>query len=224
MSRSTSALTFAALWWTAHSFAAQPILPTDAEIRNAPVPKFPTAKELQNAPSPSFPVVPAARAPNVDIGNIADRYQQMQRGSVAALSQGDLFVFVSFTIPPASFERILTQAERAGAVLVLRGLHENSMLKTAKKAQALIGTRKVAWQIDPSLYASMGVTAVPAVALAKPGAMVGGCKDATCRKSVEYGLVAGDVTLDYALDAIVQRKPALSTQGTYFLNKLRSPL
>ena len=70
-------------------------------------------------------------------------------------------VFVTLTMPRPSLQRLVDQAERSGATLVLRGLHAQSMRKTVLALGELIGQRRVNWVIDPKAFERYAVTRAP---------------------------------------------------------------
>jgi hypothetical protein len=76
------------------------------------------------------------------------------------LKQGEehqLFVFVSFSMPEASLKSLAKDATKYNAVLVMRGLFEDSFVKTANKLKDLgIGV-----DINPELFEEHQITAVP---------------------------------------------------------------
>jgi conjugal transfer pilus assembly protein TrbC len=68
-----------------------------------------------------------------------------------------ILVFVSFSMPEASLKTLAHDAEQHNAVLVMRGLHEDSFVKTANKLKDLgIGV-----DINPELFEIHQVTVVP---------------------------------------------------------------
>lgn len=70
-------------------------------------------------------------------------------------------VFVTLNMPRPSLHRLVDQAERSGATLVLRGLHAQSMRKTVLALGELIGQRRVNWVIDPKAFERYAVTRAP---------------------------------------------------------------
>lgn len=134
--------------------------------------------------------------------------------------KNDLLVFVSLSMPEGSLMRLAQQAERAGAVLVLRGLKNNSFKETAEEIRKYEQKTKATWQINPPAFTKFSVKSVPAFVLAKadqalsPGA--DGCADPGA-----YAAVSGDVSLDFALEAITRSKPGFETEARHYLNKMR---
>lgn len=154
-----------------------------------------------------------ASAPVRDVGQVAERFQgyldQQARGDVAP---GGLSVFVSLSMPRASLRRLIADAEVTGATLVLRGMIDRSISKTAIAVHRLIGGRKVAWTIDPDAFRRFDVQAVPVFVLTRAGAQPHGCGDDLCLPASDYVRIAGDVSIEYALDAIDRLLPEFRDQ------------
>jgi len=185
---------------------------------------FPDAERLKQVPVPAVPrIVPTP--PSLDIADIARRHIQIKGQADAAPASPSLRIFVSLSMPETSLRLLVTQAERSGATLLLRGLKANSMKQTLEAVQALIGERKVNWQIDPEAYARYSVRHAPTFVLTKSG-VAGDSNNASCGTSCiaanAFYSVAGDVSLDYALDALVRRYPESQQHAMPFIKRLRT--
>jgi type-F conjugative transfer system pilin assembly protein TrbC len=107
------------------------------------------------------------------------------------------YIFVSLSIPEKNLKAIAAEAKNYGATLVLRGLKENSYLKTASYLQELIEAEKIGFIIDPSLFAKYSVTSVPTFVLS---ALEEICpSNMTCLPG-KFDKLVGNVTVKYALD------------------------
>lgn len=145
--------------------------------------------ELGSANSPS-PIDPAV---------IAKKY----RGEPTN-DEPSLLVLVSFSLPKESLERIALQASKSGAFLVFRGTVDNSLKKTADVVAAFVEKYPgLQVQIDPTVYKRYAVAHVPTYILAKKSEDKTACSKA-CDISESFLSVAGDVTLDYALEQFSQ--------------------
>src|SRR5438105_7687906 len=102
-------------------------------------------------PAISWAQITTSNAATKDLSELARRFSN-QRVDRSVMSQGDVLIFVSFSMPDLSLKALAEQAQRTGAILVLRGLHENSMQKTIDRVLEINGGKKAAWQIDPRLY------------------------------------------------------------------------
>jgi conjugal transfer pilus assembly protein TrbC len=168
-------------------------MPTEAELARVPVPAAP---RIENLPQP------VTRTP-IDLEAISKGFDLQSGAQAAAMRPGKagpkVLIFASFAIPEATLQRLVDQAARAGATLVLRGLVDGSIRDTVTRMQALIGSRRVAVQIDPEAFDRYGITRTPTFVLATDGAGTEACASRVCGSSPQFLKVAGDVTLEYAL-------------------------
>jgi conjugal transfer pilus assembly protein TrbC len=99
----------------------------------------------------------------------------------AALEDSDqTLIFVSLSMPEASLKALYQEAEQQGAVLVLRGLKDNSFKRSAEALKILgIGV-----QIDPTLFEKYAIQSVPTFVRTRGS---------------EYDSISGNISLVYAL-------------------------
>jgi len=142
--------------------------------------------------------------------------------TLAARGEAQLLVFISLAMPEARLRRLVNQAARARARLVLRGLSEGSLVRTATRVQALIGRQQTAIEIDPRDFDRFSISQVPTFVLVKADAAsaTAGCSTGQCAGTT-HASIAGDVTLDYALRQIADRAPAFRGDATRLLERLR---
>jgi conjugal transfer pilus assembly protein TrbC len=246
--RSMSALATACwvLLWPGHAAAQQSSLapapamrmPTAVDIDAARA-KLSSQRDIEAAIANQNNVVP--RVPSsatdtnaqqgLDLSVLAQQYEQIQRGprgrtgddeSAERQAKG-LVVFVSLGMPQASLERLVADAERARALLVLRGMHDSSLQKTKLAIQNLLGKRQVAFQIDPTLFTKFAVTGVPTFVLIDPARPVlVACGAAQCQQPA-FSKVAGDVTMAFALDKVRTLDPTFSELASRFAARLSVP-
>ena len=188
-------------------------MPGDAELSRVPIPSTPKVDALPR------PVVP----PRTDLEDIARGYRAIEDGAAGALSPGGptLLVFVSFTLPEATLARLVEQAAEARATLVLRGLVNGSLTQTVARAQSLIGSRQVAFQIDPLAFDRFGVTQVPSFVLLRRGVEAHSCEAGSCFAEDAFVLAAGDVSVRYALEFIRRTAPGFAGEAQPFLRRLK---
>jgi conjugal transfer pilus assembly protein TrbC len=171
---------------------------------------------------PRLPAQPAAAAP--DLSRLAEQYERLRAGPGASEAQrqaSGLLVFVSLGMPKASLDRLLDDASRTGATLVLRGVRESSVTRTAAIIAELMGPRRVSWQIDPQLFSRFDVRVVPAyvlVDLSRPVQV--SCGESQCQREA-FAKVAGDVSLLHALATIGQAEPDLASLARRIAAPLR---
>ena len=73
--------------------------------------------------------------------------------------------------------------------------------------------KPVAWQIDPPAFARYRITAAPTFVLTRTGAVPAACADDVCLADHDFAKVTGDVSLDYALEAIVRGAPTFAADA-----------
>ncbi|KAK0039470.1 type-F conjugative transfer system pilin assembly protein TrbC [Biomphalaria pfeifferi] len=189
-------------------------MPSDADLSKVPVPSTPRVDALPQPISPR----------KIDLGAIARGYEAMGEPKPSGSSLGpssSLLVFVSFSMSDATLSRLLDQAERSGATLLLRGFAGDSLQQTVSRSQGLIGNRNVGFQIDPQAFDRFSVRAVPTFVLLKEGAVPAPCAAGTCYSTNTYVSVAGDVSIDYALEHIKRAAGGFGREADTFLAKLR---
>ncbi|MBP7046895.1 type-F conjugative transfer system pilin assembly protein TrbC [Thauera sp.] len=239
------ALAFAAaLAVSAQTLAQNPPLVTDADIervrRDQPTiseqdieqarqrHRMPSDAELQAAPVPASPHIdalptPAARAP-IDLEALARGYasqaQEMSRAEGLASGPG-LLIFISLSMPQPTLQRLIDQAARAQASIVLRGFANGSLRTTVAQVQRLIGDRQVAVQIDPQAFDRYAVNRVPAFVLVRDGARPVACAGGSCAPAEGYLRTSGDVSLDYALEYMRRWAPGFGPAADTFLKRIR---
>lgn len=159
---------------------------------------------------PSVTVTPG-RAP--DPAAIAERYRAIEASLAPA--GPELFVFVSFSMPHASLVRLAEQARRANAVLVFRGLAGATLREMVERLQPLARTG-AAMQIDPEAFTRFGIEVVPTFVLATRGT---DCGERACEGQTHR--VAGDVSLDHALDRLARAGDPLARAAETRLHQMR---
>lgn len=209
-----------------------------ARARQArPLPDFSTLAPMT---SPRIPQPPASapgnsigterQAPTPDIAALARQGSAL--GASAARQGGGttgLRVFVTLDMPIGSLQRLVEQCERSGATLVLRGLQNQSLRQTLARVQALLGQRRVSWQIDPEAFEHYRVQAAPTFVLDLPGLTLPNhaaapnaqCAPGSCTDRQPHVMVSGDVSLDYALQAMARRLPMAAPRALELLRRLQ---
>jgi conjugal transfer pilus assembly protein TrbC len=188
---------------------------------------MPSAAELDRAAASQSPVnVDAIPQPkgDIDVEGLARTYEANRwafEGSGLATDQPALFVFVTLGMPEATLRLLIDQAAHARAVLVLRGLQNASIRQTTARVQQLIGQAAVEFQIDPQAFDRFGVRVAPTFVLVKSGAALSDCSAGACVAPDAFASITGDVSIDYALQAIAQRAPRFRADVELFLQRLR---
>ncbi len=184
---------------------------------------FPDPGRIASQPVPRPPQIDAQPG-GIDIEALA-KGKVVVPGSTAAPTSAPLRIFVTLDMPRASLKLLTDQAARSGAVLVLRGLKSQSMRETINAVGELIGESKATWVIDPEAFTRHTVRQAPTFVLAFNDAanVAPGTCGAGCVAPTGFVSVAGDVSLDYALEAIMRRKPEAAPRASPILKRLRAP-
>ena len=229
--------------WPAAAEPSGPVI-TDADIerarRNQPTiseqdierarrkHRMPDQVEPKAAPGTTAPNVdalpqPATRMP-IDLEALARGYasQADAKASSQGLASGPgLFVFVSLSMPRPTLERLIDQAARARASVVLRGFANGSLRETMAQVQALIGQRNIALQVDPQAFDRFAIARVPSFVLVRDGTRPVSCAAGTCAPPEAFVRAAGDVSLAYALEHMQRAAPAFRGDAAAFLARLK---
>ena len=211
------------------AFGQVPPPVTDADIERARRShRMPTDAELARVPLPAAPRIDALPQPvtkvPIDLEALAKGFDaNAAEPALAAAAGPTLLVFVSFAMPEATISRLLDQAARAGATLVLRGLINGSMRDTVERMQRLVGERRVAVLIDPQAFDRFSIVRTPSFVLVRSGASAQPCSSGTCLASDQFVMAAGDVSLDYALSFFERSAPAMARDASSFLRRMKGP-
>ena len=188
-------------------------MPGDAELRYAPVP-IPNVEALPQ---------PLSRTP-IDLEALARGYASQADAMTQAqgLATGPgLLVFVSLSMPRPTLQRLVGQAARAKASIVLRGFANGSLRDTVAQVQGLIGSRQVAVQIDPQAFDRYAVTRVPTFVLVRDGTRPVACASGSCAPADSFLRTSGDVSLDYALEHMRRSAPGFGPPADIFLKRIK---
>jgi conjugal transfer pilus assembly protein TrbC len=202
-----------------------PRWPTDQEVEGArsrrPFPAIDTTPHRAPLP-PRIGIGPEAK-PGIDIAALARQGGELAAAATVTPSTAQppaLRIFVTLDMPEGSLRRLVDQAERAGAVLVLRGLKNQSMRQTVAAVRELLGQRRAGWVIDPEAFEHHGVEAAPTFLLTT-GGDTPPCSATTCTVPRPFVSVSGDVSLDHALAHMARHRPDVATVVGPYLARLR---
>lgn len=216
--------------------AAQPVpVITDEDLarvrRETPIVTENDVRRVQQQHSVPAPPAGTAVTPRVDalpkpltnaIPNLGDIAQGYAQGPAPTLASGPgLLVFVSLAMPEPTLARLIDQAARARAALLIRGFANSSLRETVARIQRLVGKREVAVLIDPQAFDRYAVKRVPTFVLARDSSRPAGCAGGTCPPPTDFVSATGDVSLDYALDQLRRAAPRFGPDADVFLARLR---
>lgn len=186
-------------------------LPTDAEIKaQMAKQRAATMEALKMSPSQDaqaggfkteVPKMSPAPQRTQDLDALVKQYQSGNPGDLPKSSH-DLIVFVSFSMPPDILKELARQAKETGAVLVLRGFKDESLVAT-KQAALIMNQAGAEWDIHPDLFKSFKVTKVPTFAVA--AAEASSVLEDGCAPETTYATISGNISIQVALDTIRRR-------------------
>jgi len=178
----------------------------------------------------------------IDIAAMARQGAALTTPQAANNGDSALRIFITLDMPRGSLQRLVDQATRSGATLVLRGLKAQSMRQTLAAVGELIETRRVSWVIDPDAFTRFQVSSAPTFVLSlsdQPAARTpglealpelprcsGGGSGSGCTSlatDASYLSISGDVSLDYALNVMARRNPEAAPRASAILQRLRKP-
>ncbi len=139
-----------------------------------------------------------------------------------------MLIFTSLSVPAASWRQWAHDAVRAGAPLVLRGVGAGGLTETAKRIGARLGGSDAgpgsksgaSVAIDPRLFRLFGIERVPAVVVVPGG--VPPCESRGCTEdpAPPHDLVAGNIGLVAALEAVAAEGDAGREAARWHLERL----
>lgn len=169
---------------------------------------------------PSTGLLPDGTALSIDTGTLAKARSDieallanpgMMNPKSAPAEWPAPLIFVSFSMPEDALRSLLLEAAVTGSPVLLRGLSENSMQRTAARLGELVdienhgetntGKATPSVAIDPTLFERFGVDKVPTFVL--PLKAIASCTPEGCPVP-EHLKIAGDVSLDYALGVMAR--------------------
>ncbi|MBS0482548.1 MAG: type-F conjugative transfer system pilin assembly protein TrbC [Proteobacteria bacterium] len=129
-------------------------------------------------------------------------------GTMASESMGEaprFIAFASLSMPPAALRAMIDDVTRAGGVIVLRGLPQNSakVLTAALSKVVQPGKDLASVGIDPRLFRAFGIQAVPTYVVA--GSDFDLCDGFDCTTAVPpHDRMSGNVSAAYALETFAR--------------------
>lgn len=206
----------------------QPVI-TEQDMKRAQQKhRMPSEETLSRVPIPATPRLDALPMPNasrpVDLEALAKGYEANADHMAAAqgiTSGPGLLVFVSFSMPQPTLQRLVDQAAKTQASLVLRGFVNGSLRETVARIQSLIGNRQVAFQIDPQAFDRFAISKTPTFVLVRESVQGQPCSTGVCLPSDSFVATAGDVSLDYALEFIERSAPRFAKDARRYLQKIK---
>lgn len=102
-------------------------------------------------------------------------------------SNSELYIFASLSMPKTRLIKLIKEATNYNAMVVLRGLKNNSYKETTNLLQPIIKEAGFGFIVDPTLFTEFNVTKAPVFVLNDPA-------------SKNHDKVSGNINLKYALE------------------------
>ena len=127
---------------------------------------------------------------------------RVKAGFDARGGTAEILVFMSLSVPAASWRQWAREAAGTGVPLLLRGVGPEGFRETVREVGDRLGGFEAGVAIDPRLFRLFGIDRVPAVAVAPGG--VPPCASRGCAEDdpPPHDLVTGNVGIVAALEAI----------------------
>ncbi len=175
-------------------------------------------------PVQSFPKIPPRPAAHIDFNEVIRNAGKAKRILTHPKDHSPrLLVFVSFSMPRKSLQRLAMQAGLAHAAVMLRGLVSDAKGKPSFHATGIaVGKLELkkgqGFSVSPMAFKKYGISQVPAFVL------VTGKICTTCGMNFipKHMRLFGDVSLGYALRAMALRHPGQSERIKPYLTRLKT--
>ncbi|MEE9452116.1 MAG: type-F conjugative transfer system pilin assembly protein TrbC [Gammaproteobacteria bacterium] len=125
---------------------------------------------------------------NIDGSNVLEQLQALVPAS-DQITQGPI-LFVSFAMPDESLQAWIAQAVFLDIPVIVRGLHQDSLLKTQQKVASLLTDEQGGLAIDPTLFKKFSITQVPTLVVAN--------------SDTDFDKVTGNVGMNTLLEMMVK--------------------
>jgi len=156
------------------------------------------AKQSQKLPTIDYNLTENDAKEN-GLGELLKNYRfKVDEVKKISISHYPLMIFISSSIPKESLKDLMFQAKRAGAVLVLNGF-----IGSLKNTQEFFSNNfkdDLAVIIDPRLFELFQVKIVPTFIVMKDVSQ--NCDNDKCQFSPIHDRIAGNISLQYALEEI----------------------
>jgi type-F conjugative transfer system pilin assembly protein TrbC len=156
---------------------------------------------------PDSPAAPATPAGVVDPDRIARQFSDIKGPEKREEETNELILFVSLSMPTGSLERAARDVKKTSGMLVMRGASRG--VGPGKWVESIADMKPMTDNggevfLHPDMFDRYNIKKVPALVIA-PDAQAG-CTEDACR---EFAVIYGDVSLEYALDQLTERKDSI---------------
>jgi conjugal transfer pilus assembly protein TrbC len=137
----------------------------------------------------------------LNVNQTISDYNAMIKNAKSKLGTNRLLIFISSSIPKKTIIHLMQQGSVLGAIFVIRGLINNSYVKTYKYFYQLKGQNTVGVMINPTLFKVFDINSVPTFALYQSSEDL---MQTACNIVPNYTKVTGEVSIEYALTQLKQ--------------------
>jgi type-F conjugative transfer system pilin assembly protein TrbC len=141
----------------------------------------------------------------VCLGGMTYSVYKERDSSSAPVVHDSVYIFVSFSMPKESLQQWAAQAKKVHAPLVIQGLVDDSFTKTQQAVAALSSEHPGGVVLDPRLFRQYHISQVPTVVVVHPTVLKSCLPNQSCWHPEVNDVIAGDVGLESALQAIADR-------------------
>lgn len=154
-----------------------------------------------------IPDSPAAPKGVVDPDRIARQFSDIKGPEKREEETNELILFVSLSMPTGNLERAARDVKKTSGMLVMRGASRG--VGPGKWVESIADMKPMTDNggevyLHPDMFDRYNIKKVPALVIA-PDAQAG-CTEDACR---EFAVIYGDVSLEYALDQLTERKDSI---------------
>lgn len=139
-----------------------------------------------------------------------------------SLAHDNVYIFISFSMPPVSLQQWAAQAQKIHAPLVIQGLVEDSFPKTQQAVAALSKDGQGGVVLDPRLFDRYHITRVPTVVVIHPVVAAPCSPQQSCWRPEMSDVVTGDVGLETALQTMADHGDAAETAQQFLAEERQS--
>ena len=133
----------------------------------------------------------------------AERHASGLASGLAGRSNtAEVLIFMSLSVPSASWSQWAGEAAATGAPLVLRGVAAEGMRATVKAVGSRLGGHDAGVAIDPRLFRLFAIERVPAVVVVPGGVPACASRGCTDDPAPAHDRVSGNIGLAAALEAV----------------------
>jgi conjugal transfer pilus assembly protein TrbC len=159
----------------------------------------------------------------IDLGALVDEAGDVQQQAAQSASLPPILVLASFSMPKDAIKAWIDQAARAGGVVILRGLANNSLKETTNLMAEVLGegAERGGILIDSRPFTMFGVRAVPTIIVAQGPILPCLAREPGCPDLPAFDLVRGNIPLESALHIVVREGEAGRWVAQQALSQMR---